>query len=278
MLVGLNDTPVGFVDPQCPVEWDHPLNRGMTHWWKVIPNSGWSRSGILRDLVRGGKKTTDGILTNSPTWRGGNGGGRYGSLQFNGSSSYVNIATPVVTAVPVTITAFFWSASTSGVQPIFTVQQASTNNNMYRIILYLGAVQAQSQNGSGGNLVSAGSYTTSKWEFAAGTFSGSGQAAYLNNTGTGSSAISTIVNVDISYIGLTTNITEYMNGLIDDVRVYPRILTRSEINQIYFESKRGCPETLRWVGSTTYGIPEQATPATGVFSPVPAILAGHQGW
>lgn len=67
---------VGLVDPQLPLAWASPLNRGVVFEPSVVPNSGWVRGVKLRDLTRGAKLPSDGTFggfTSSliPTWKTG---------------------------------------------------------------------------------------------------------------------------------------------------------------------------------------------------------------
>src|SRR6185437_5647427 len=48
-----------LLDARCPIEWSHPLNRGLEANWAVPPLSGWRGALVLRDLVRGGKAPND---------------------------------------------------------------------------------------------------------------------------------------------------------------------------------------------------------------------------
>lgn len=58
-------TNYGIVDPDCPLNWDAPLNRGLIGNWASVPNAGWTGGNKLYDLVRGGKTPHDGTLTGS---------------------------------------------------------------------------------------------------------------------------------------------------------------------------------------------------------------------
>jgi hypothetical protein len=77
----------GFIDTACPVDWAHPLNRGLVADWTILPIPGWRGGLTLRDLVRGGRRPNDGTLTAGPTWGGAKGRpGGFGSLNTNGTS------------------------------------------------------------------------------------------------------------------------------------------------------------------------------------------------
>jgi hypothetical protein len=67
---------IGIVDNMCPVNWQHPLNRGRLGWWKVVPNPGWRGGVRFRDLCR----KNDGVVNGALTWQGGTRPGGYGNL------------------------------------------------------------------------------------------------------------------------------------------------------------------------------------------------------
>ncbi len=60
-----------LLDVRCPIDWQHPLNRGLVSEWAVPPLSGWRGGNTLRDLVRGAKPANDGTLNGGVTWQGG---------------------------------------------------------------------------------------------------------------------------------------------------------------------------------------------------------------
>jgi hypothetical protein len=66
----------GIIDTRNPIEWRHPLNRGLVSWW--LPFGPWQGGGTLRDLAR----RNHGTLTNGPTWAAGRDG--FGAVKFDG--------------------------------------------------------------------------------------------------------------------------------------------------------------------------------------------------
>src|SRR5262245_39512882 len=70
-----------------PVNWGHPLNRGLAGWWLALP---WWRGGMRwRDLC--GK--SHGLLTNGPVWKGAySRPGGSGAVDFDGTNDIVTIA------------------------------------------------------------------------------------------------------------------------------------------------------------------------------------------
>lgn len=76
------------VNWQSPVDWRHPLNRGLVGWWLVVPH--WSGGTVLRDLM--GRH--HGSLTNmapASDWLTSGRSGGWGALDFDGTDDRVEI-------------------------------------------------------------------------------------------------------------------------------------------------------------------------------------------
>lgn len=105
-----------FVDPSCPINWQHPLNRGLVGEWSVAPGAS-TRGLTWRDFVRGGRKPNDLTPTGVATWCGPGGRrGGFGSMKLTGaSSSYFTGTCPLGTGnIPHTVAAWVNVPSTTG--------------------------------------------------------------------------------------------------------------------------------------------------------------------
>lgn len=262
MPVGLNENPVGMIDPACPLDWSHPLNRGLVGRWKVIPNSGWRGGLTFRDLSRGGKKPNDGTLNNSPTWVGGGRRGGYGALYYPGTA-YVQVPTNTLFDIG-TGELFFscWAKLTTSVvyNPLFCIDSGFSGAG-FDVSLLLGDYVYVH---FGGNPLSITPIPNAYvWRHYAVTRVGTTLSIYIDGqlatSGTRTESLPSGQNV---YIGTNPGIN--FNGYIDDT-CFGRIgKSAAEVSQLYQEQLRGSPETLRWVGAKTYGISEQGgvVPAT----------------
>jgi hypothetical protein len=251
------ELPSLWVDPACPVEWAHPLNVGRIGWWLRVPNSGWSGGLTFRDLVRGGRNPHDGILTSGPTWVGNRGrSGGYGSLNCTGGSS-VAIPLPaigsndhfslVITHRPTTWPGGFTTLLDDSARNWSLFIDTSGNVSFTGTLLFLG--------GSLG--MTAGSW----WQFVAVRNGSAGTLSYYVNgnlitSGSNSVAVAaTTVNFGSNSSGGGSN----YNGCYDDISLYlNRILTAAEVRAYYEQSRRGHPDTLRWLGQTAWFAPLQA--------------------
>jgi hypothetical protein len=256
-------TPGAFVDPACPIDWDHPLNKGLVADWTIIPNSGWSRGNTLRDLVRGGKKPNDGALTNGPTWAGGLNG--FGALSFaKASSQYVaapyNAATMELTYASVAA----------------TVRVASIGAGAETIIVnrnYDGSSVAINLSVAGGNNPGFG-FFNGAWRTSGigatsivadglfhrvcGTYDGTTLRFYLDGVEMANTPYTGTLpagNTNDLHVGRYANDSSYFDGTIQSLLIANRAWSASRVEMDYQESRRGNPERLCWVSSRAWSIP-----------------------
>jgi hypothetical protein len=269
--------PNAFLDPACPIDWSHPLNRGLVCEWAVIPNAGWRGGLTLRDVVRGGHTPHDGPLTNGPTWAGAKGRpGGFGSLSFVAASSqYAEVQSAIVTGPPYTIACWFRADDVTVDQAPIAVGNSGDDNPF--IVLNLRGAGA----GHPVSLVHRDDTTTivvldtptgvaaGVWYFAAITSSASNaRAVYLYGPGVSTSA------TDTTSLGTTTlnrtslgrlgrpSASNYFGGQLDGGMIFNRALPVGQVAALYDQSRRGNPDRWRWV--TTRAWPVPATAPTGV--------------
>lgn len=266
-----------MLDVTCPVEWGHPLNVGLAGCWMVPPNPGWWGGATLRDLVRGGKKPSDGTLTNmafpatsTSGWAGPRGrqGGR-GSLAFDGTDDYVHV--PASASYPLTISLWALATSLSGFPACFSVGQASNNNDRHVVYVSSGgssffAAQSRSNVPAQGDAVHGRALTAGVWYHVAAVFaSATSRTIYVNGgggvTNTTSVTPGSLDRMAIGRIAVATP-SLYWPGLVDDVRLYRLALSGGEVSALYDQSRRGHPDTLRWVSTRAWFVPAAAGTTT----------------
>ena len=213
------------------------LANGPVSNWRFDEGSGTS-------ALDSGTAGITGSLANSPTWVTGM---FSGALNFNGTSSYVNLnntgATgPLKPPLPVTISAWIKLSTTSGYQAIFS----SDNFNS----LFAGCNLEIASGVLACNYGTAGGYGTQfrrekvgktvfkagQWYHVAAVIQGpTSMNLYVNGvddggtySGTGGSLGYTTTS---SKIGSNTG-TSYFNGAIDDLRFYNRALSPTEIQTL----------------------------------------------
>lgn len=205
-----------------------PYYEGLVGWWSFDEGTGTvakDSSGNANDGTIYGATLVD---------------GKYGkALSFDGVDDYVEVADSRTLNVSVfTITAWVKLSSYSEFAcPI--VDRASVDGGYALWLRGVAPVGSPHLNGGNGNDAVAYGLTVglNEWTFVAVVFNGSTATFYVNDeAGAG------IGNYEFRDIGsLTTRIGQvrwawsgqYFNGIIDDVRIYNRTLSQTEINGIF---------------------------------------------
>jgi hypothetical protein len=240
-----------FVDPARPVNWASSLNRGLTGWWLVIPNSGWRGGLTFRNLTL----KNHGTLTNMTVpsaWGGPRGRpGGFGRIIADGVNDYINVAKGC--AIPTTYTIAAWvnlvgtqsdygaifAKTTDGTNPSYALQFNGPGVNLTTYHVSTAA-----------NLsITRASLQGTGWHHVAVTWDGALITSYLDGAGVAGIALSTAVGVGDANIYFMTERTKayYLTGSLDDVRVYNRLLNSGELKKLYLESRQGYPDALNWV-------------------------------
>jgi hypothetical protein len=257
------------VDPACPVDWAHPLARGLVGWWAAVPNSGWRGGLKTRDLVRGGRNPHDATLTNGAAWAGPAGRpGGHGSVALDGSNDYVSL--PFAAFSPLTrLTVAMWvrpAAATGGGDHYYW--DASTER--LRLMTAFGTYD-----GLGGAIQVGGTQTTisvasgvgaavGKWTFLALTYDGATFALYADGKVVGTPA-SVTGNLDwasfsdsLASWGATTSGSAAFAGNVDSLMLYDRGLPAAGVARLHAVSRRGYPGLLNRLAGVVYSTPPAA--------------------
>ncbi len=169
------------------------------------------------------------------TWQP-TGGKINGALRFNGSSDLVNVNTATGSA-PVLSVALWLNASTIKYQiPIDKLPSSGTAGWSVKmrengeIWIRIGSEANHS------DLVLSNAYKTNTWVHLAFTFQNGSLAAYLNGTvaGTQINIPQTVNNTTTPLrLGISTiNGSEAFGGLLDDIKIYNRVLSYEEVMQM----------------------------------------------
>jgi hypothetical protein len=206
------------------------LTSGIISYWKFDENSGTSLS--------------DSAGSNTGTFNGTTGSqwvtGKINSgLSFNGSNNYVSFSTTSATVNSVTITAWVYLTSTSGTKGIYSwgpTSGCSPGLQYFSVSsgnLYLGS-------SCGAGVTGSTTLSTNTWYFVAVTIDGSGNATlYVNASSVagptnGRSAFTQSTGNDtIGAYYSAGSLTGYFSGRIDEVAVWTRALSQSEITSLY---------------------------------------------
>ncbi len=212
----------------------------------ALDGSGYGNNGVI---------TGASYTSTTPQSVVGLGNGKY-ALHFNGISDFVNAGDPVSGILDFgtedfTIEAWFYLDALPGAWKCIVNKGASGNvgygmeiNNFNRL-----TVSIQATGGTDQHVNSVSSVVDAlKWYHAVAVFDRDNQIyAYLNGKIVASSAYlagnnNSIDNAENFNIGKHLGNTRYFNGSLDEVRVYRKALTFSEIQQHYAEGLKKIQE------------------------------------
>jgi hypothetical protein len=174
----------------------------------------------------------NGGTTSNTTWSTA---GKYGAaLSFNGSSSYVNVpdSSSLDLTNGMTIEAWVRPSSLGTTWRTVVLKQQTgdlayglyANNNSTRPVGYV--YNSAERSAGGGSALAANA-----WSHLATTYDGANLRLYVNGVLAGTTATTgnVVVSSGVLRIGGNSVWGEYFSGLIDEVRIYNRALSASEI-------------------------------------------------
>ena len=216
------------------IDWSHPLSRGLVACF-LMNEGGGSK---IYDIAR----RNNGTLINGATWKAGK---RGVALNFDGTDDYVDVGSAIGKPTSWTITGWIKPTSIANNGIIFSVDTGGSNNNAWGVY------------GNSGNILSlyvssgsdtqifqiAGEYTavnypSTSWTFISGTINGTTISYYRNGNLIAStpqtiSMGGTPYKISIGKYGEYTGSGYNFPGSIDDVRIYNRALSPTEIRKLY---------------------------------------------
>ncbi|MHC4703938.1 MAG: LamG-like jellyroll fold domain-containing protein, partial [Planctomycetota bacterium] len=222
-------------------------------WWKLDEDGGavaidWSGHG------------NHGTLQGDPQWAPGQVGG---ALEFDGSGDYVDCGNPESLTITDNITIMGWIKVAAFTKTWETI--LAKGDDSYRMSRGPGDGDSIhfAASGTGTNLDATIVVTTDTWRHVAGVYDGTNKIIYID--GAEDARLASAGSIDTSsynlFIGANSQQAgRNLTGLIDDVRVYNRVLTLDEIKQ----AMRGELD-LAWDPTPTNGsVPpiKEATPLT----------------
>jgi len=150
---------------------------------------------------------------------------------LNGSTQYLANASPVVTAVPCTLAAWFWTANTSVSEYLISVDNGGDNRFALNVN---GSVRAITTDGASKIATSSATYTASTWQHAAAVFSAVDSRAALLNGGNKGTDASSARPLGISQTQLgRTYATSNLTGNLAHAAIWSAALTDAEVASLY---------------------------------------------
>jgi hypothetical protein len=159
-----------------------------------------------------------------------------GSFDFeHDNSEYIDLGRPVLNDNPFTVSCWCTIESHTG-DWMRTVASHDTSNGIWLGLDNNGTnwQAGMRRDDSSSATVSASSFNTGQWYHTVIRWDGSTFEFFLDTDSIGATSSSTFnPAVDNTNIGRSQYYGEYWDGKIDDIRVYNRALSESEINQLY---------------------------------------------
>lgn len=218
------------------------LQRGLVGWWKFDEGAGTS----ITDSS--GNSNNGNLSATGCTWT--NGGVCNGALIFNGSSGYVNITNSSSLSITNALTISMWFYLNASIGQLGTLigkgyngayvpydcdgRKDVTGNAgtpFYLSMIYFDG----SSHGTLSTFDFNDSSSLGKWWHFCGMTGTNGAYIYLNgflnskNTSISAALPTTTKNVTIPALDINGTIGRFVNCIIDDVRIYNRYLTASEV-------------------------------------------------
>jgi hypothetical protein len=257
--------PGDLLDSVSPINWEHPLNRGLRGDWSVISAGGLR----LRNLATS-NENTNGTLINGASWSPGP--YEFGAVRFDGSDDRVTLPfTPFAGDHTATVlcrltgslagspVVFSCSENGGGFDQMFFISAHSSGNWRYQV-----------RSGSADNaLTTSTAVVTNVWSFltAVYTVSGPTLTLYLNGrqiatkTGGALAGISNVAGVLGAYS--PTGLSQWP-GRVAAALIHARALSAAEAFALYDESIANNPNRWNWRNTSSYF--SMTTPAVAVLN------------
>lgn len=151
---------------------------------------------------------------------------------FDGTDDFINLPVPVVSAMPLTLAAWVKLTATSGIGSIVCISTSAGTNHYWLMRHNSANLEARSRAGGTGSSGSVSGLTTG-WHLCIGEFLSSTSRTARRDTTSGTTATANRnpTGMDVLTVGFGYGADNgYLNGRVDDIRVFDRVLTPTEIS------------------------------------------------
>jgi hypothetical protein len=171
------------------------------------------------------------------------------TMSFNGSNQYINIAQPIITTYPFTISAWIKPDRVTGTQGIVFKGRSTAGNRYFGINLDNATFQITARNTTARTANGTIAAQAGQRYHVVGIFaSATNRTIYVNGIQGGTSTNSVTLDTTApqhrtigKYAGTATN---YFSGSIDEVRIYNKVLTSGDIQNLYIKKPSFVPKTI----------------------------------
>ena len=232
---------IGILDPSQPINLEHPLNRGLVSWWKVIPQ--FRSINPFRDLAH--RNNID-LTSGTPTSTRRSHLGGWGSLDVSGVQMAAAGASKDIINSSLTMAGWVRFTSHSGYGGCFGFRNDS--NCDFFILSLSSSVNMECRfRGSTGsyfdviatNVVNAWTHMIMTHDMAHGLESR--LTVYVDGVAAGSVSTGGAGSIAITSASETFDLAHtngmQMTGQLDDIRLYNRAFSSADAMQLYLESR-----------------------------------------
>ena len=265
-----------YVDWTQPVNTESLLNQGKVSWWLSGAHAPYWGGDKLRDIIpifsRGGGN--HGNFTNygsTSPWQSalGRQGGLGSVIGSISAGSYIATTNTLTSTDGKGYTVSVWVRcfTVANNQNIIDFSTGSFGSSDFRLLLIqiMDSPQIRtiiSTNTGGLGVIESGARSDiiNTWlhvVFTLPTNAGSKGKFYLNGRWVGDTDVNTHAQSYGTYN--TCKIANNSDAYVDDICVFDRTLSESEVYALYEDSRRGYPEQLNWLGGTKYYLPASET-------------------
>jgi hypothetical protein len=253
----------GSVNHAAVLDVTHSLTRGLVYMGLCLPGRQFGR--LVPNLVDGPTLSSQDLhgrlndtLISQQTHPGG-----FGSFVLNGSgSSYIELQASARTALATTFTLACWFLVRSipgGTMPALIAKSQSGSNSAYRWYIDATTPRLRLYNGAFSQDVLYGNTTLAlhTWYHGVAVYDGVTAKLYLNGQPDGSTAYTnTFGNATDQTVRFgnfaTLSTTQYLDGALDDMRIYNVALSAAQAKQLYENALTGYRGLLRALTTLHY--------------------------
>jgi hypothetical protein len=244
-----------FIDTTHPANKQHSLNTLLSGWWLTLPNLAGGQK--LYDLIN----NNNGTLTGGAAYRSTVRKGGYGQITLDGTDDYVLVANNAKLTPTDEITISCWCIPTPTNNP-FLVDKNFTSGGYWVQLFGTNAIEfGVKQTGSVFLDSSNNAFASNTWQMITCTYSTAKATIriYVNgvkvaeNTSASGGMGS---NSNDLYIGRQASANQsYLNSPIDDIRIYSRALSPTEVYELYATSSSNYSSLLNKIHLSIVNIP-----------------------
>lgn len=244
-----------------PVNWQHPVNRGLQLWWLPLPQ----RTGTLSVWDLCGR--VPGALVNGMAWAGSK-GMPYGAWQSD-ADARINGTVTLLPDVAQTFTITGWARYDSA--PGTTIFAHCNRWRIQRDTDLILTIPAVADN----HFTTLPIANSLQWYFFAVSLTGTSAVGYLDGVSETIAITAPSSGSNSFYVGDNDFGSFGVPGLVTDFRLYNRVVPPGEIATIRDQGRKGHPDTLNWLSRSAWFVPGAAAPATDSVGLVGPGLCGY---